>query len=138
MHPPGEIVRRVLAMTTERDMAHDGTRRQLLRLLGLAGGAAAVTIAAPEAAIAKAKDKKKGVVVYRLSARATSHCNACAKHHRRYAFLTHALADANRAHPGCNCPITTQEVRGKTFKALFPKGGSGVVRLDQEATGKSA
>ena len=130
MHPPMSVIRNLSEMTTEHDMPQDGTRRQLLRMLGIAGGAAAVTMAAPDAAIAKAKGKK-GVVVYRLSTRANSHCNACAKHHRRYAFLTHALANANRAHPGCNCPITTQELRPKPFKTLFPKGGSGIVRLDQ-------
>ena len=116
-------------MTTITDTLH-GTRRELLRVLGLAGSAVATaTIVAPGAALAETKHRHAGAIVYRLRARKTSRCNACARHHRRFAFLTRALADAHRAHPGCNCPITTQRIRTHAFRVLFPKGGRGVADL---------
>jgi hypothetical protein len=115
-------------MTTERTETPGTSRRRLLQLLGLAGAAAA-TIVTPAAADAKSKHRQKGVVVYRLSTRGTSRCKACARHHQRFAFLTHAIADARRAHPGCNCPITTQRLLPRTFKQLFAKNDSGVADL---------
>ena len=109
----------------------------MLQLLGVVGTVAA-TLVDPESALAKARHKQQGVVVYRLSVRRTSRCKACAGHHRRFAFLTHALADAHRAHPGCNCPIDTQRLRPRAFKLLFPKGGSGVGDLARLAeTGRA-
>ena len=38
-------------------------------------------------------------------------------------FRTHALADQNRAHDGCNCPIIRQLMPKKQFKHLFGNGG---------------
>jgi hypothetical protein len=102
------------------------SRRQLLRILALAGSTAAATTMTPGAAFANRTQKQKGVVVYRLSVRKTSRCKACARHHKRFTFLTHALANARRAHPGCNCPINTQFLFPRTFRLLFAKGGSGV------------
>ena len=105
-------------MTHDHADRPDASRRQVLQLLGLVGTAVSTRID-PAAVFAKAKRKPKGVVVYRLSVRGTSRCKACARHHRRFAYLTHALANAHRAHPGCNCPIDTQLVRPHTAKLLF-------------------
>ena len=118
-------------MTTEPTMNPGTTRRGLLQLFGFAGAAGA-TIGAPSIAFAKSKHRQKGVVVYRLSSRGTSRCKACARHHKRLAFLTHAIANAHRAHPGCNCPITTQRLLPKTFKRLFAKNASGVADLTSD------
>jgi hypothetical protein len=118
----------VVDMTTEPTMNPGTTRRGLLQILGLAGAAGA-TIGAPSVAFAKPKHGQKGVVVYRLSVRGTSRCKACAKHHARFAYLTHALANAHRAHPGCNCPITTQRLLPRTFRKVFAKNASGVADL---------
>jgi hypothetical protein len=76
--------------------------------------------------------------VYRLSVRGTSRCKACARHHRRFAYLTHALANAHRAHPGCNCPIDTQRLPPHTFKRLFGRGGAGIGDLEQLAATRNA
>jgi hypothetical protein len=118
-------------MTNDHAETTGTSRRNLLQLLGFAG-AASVTIGAPTVAFAKPKHKQKGVVVYRLSTRGTSRCKACARHHKRLAFLTHAIANAHRAHPGCNCPVTTQRLLPKTFKRLFGKNPTGVAELAGE------
>jgi hypothetical protein len=105
------------------------TRRTLLKMLGIAGGAAVATVVGATPALARRKRRKgaDGVIAYRLSARGSS-CRACSQHHRYLVFATHALADANRAHPGCNCPITTQELAKKLARRLFATG-VGVVDL---------
>ena len=118
-------------MTNDQASTIGTTRRHLLQLLGLAGAAGAA-IAAPTAAEAMPKLRQKGVVVYRLSTRGTSRCKACARHHQRLAFRTHAIANAHRAHPGCNCPITTQRLLPKTFKHLFAKNARGVADLTSD------
>ncbi len=105
------------------------TRRSLLRLAGAAGAFATAVLAVPSAAMARPKPKASGFVVYRMSVRGTSSCKACKRHHARFAYLTHALADAHRAHPGCNCPIRTQKIRRRTFRRLFPAGSGGVADL---------
>jgi len=99
------------------------TRRTLLKVLGIAGGAAVATVVGAAPALAKQRKSKvvNGIVVYRLSARGSS-CRACSQHHRYLVFATHALAAANRAHPGCNCPITTQELARKLAHRLLPAG----------------
>ena len=122
-------------MTNDHAATTGTTRRHLLQFLGLAGAAGA-TIAAPTVAFATPKHKQKGMVVYRLSTRGTSRCKACARHHKRLAFLTHAIANANRAHPGCNCPITTQRLLPKTFKRLFAKNASGVADLTTDSAAR--
>ena len=113
-------------MTNDRAETAGSSRRQILQILGLVGTAAATMSTPAVAAIAKSKHRQKGIVVYRLSARGTSRCKACARHHKRFAFSTHAIANAHRAHPGCNCPITTQRLTTATFKLLFRKSGTGV------------
>jgi hypothetical protein len=121
-------------MTTDTTAGLDPTRRSLLRILGLTGSAAVALLAsARTAAAATPKHKARGVIVYRLSVRKRSRCRACSRHHRRFAFATHAIADANRAHPGCNCPIGTQRLRPHDFRVLFPKGGAGVGDLGRLA-----
>ena len=122
-------------MTNDHAATTVTTRRHLLQFLGLAGAAGA-TIAAPTVAFATPKHKQKGVVVYRLSTRGTSRCKACTRHHGRFAFLTHAIANAHRAHPGCNCPITTQRLPPKTFKRLFAKNASGVADLTTDSAAR--
>jgi len=99
------------------------TRRTLLKVLGIAGGAAVATVVGAAPALAKQRKSKvvNGIVVYRLSARGSS-CRACSQHHRYLVFATHALAAANRAHPGCNCPITAQELAKKLARRLLPAG----------------
>ena len=99
------------------------TRRTLLKVLGIAGGAAVATVVGAAPALAKQRKSKvvNGIVVYRLSARGSS-CRACSQHHRYLLFATHALAAANRAHPGCNCPITAQELAKKLARRLLPAG----------------
>jgi len=118
-------------MTNDRAETTGTSRRNLLQLLGFAG-AASVTIGTPSVAFAKSKHRQKGAVVYRLSVRGTARCKACAKHHARFVYLTHAIANAHRAHPGCNCPITTQRLLPKTFKRLFAKNAAGVADLTAE------
>jgi hypothetical protein len=112
-------------------MSADGaapSRRTLLKALGIAGGAVVATTLGTTPALAKKKHgSAHGIVVYRLSARGSS-CRACKKHHRSFVFATHALAAANRAHPGCNCPITTQLLAKKKVRRLLP-AGVGVVDL---------
>ena len=105
---------------TETIPEASATRRTLLKVLGIAGGAAVATVAGATPALAKQK-RSRGIVVYRLSARGSS-CRACSQHHRYLVFATHALAAANRAHPGCNCPITTQELAKKLARRLLPTG----------------
>ena len=111
---------------TETIPEASATRRTLLKVLGIAGGAAVATVAGATPALAKQK-RSRGIVVYRLSARGSS-CRACSQHHRYLVFATHALAAANRVHPGCNCPITTQELARKLARRLLPTGG-GLVDL---------
>jgi len=87
----------------------------------------ATTLGTTPALAKKKHGSAHGIVVYRLSARGSS-CRACKKHHRSFVFATHALAAANRAHPGCNCPITTQLLAKKKVRRLLP-AGVGVVDL---------
>lgn len=109
------------------------SRRRLLQGLAAAGAAAAVNTIAPGTVLAKQR-KASDVLIFRLSTRDAVSCNACKRHHRHHVFSTHAVADANRAHPGCNCLIRRQRVRKKTFKRLFGSKGvaqNGVVDLRQ-------
>jgi len=114
----------------QRAEAVDGARRGFLKSLAVLGVAGAATVAQPGDAAAKPRRKK--LLVFRLSPRKTKHCRACGRHHQHKVFLTHALADANRAHPGCDCPITRQVLRRRTFKQLFGPNGvaqSGIADL---------
>ena len=63
------------------------------------------------------------VKVFRLRTRDTVACKACRKHHRYVIFRTRKDARANRAHPGCDCPIEPQWIERKKFRALFKPVG---------------
>lgn len=45
------------------------------------------------------------VDAYKLSPDGQTTCNACKKHARNKLFTTAVIADAHRAHPGCNCKV---------------------------------
>lgn len=106
-------------------------RRDFLRLL-LFSGAATGAVALPIAAEAKKKIKKPGKLVFRLQTRRHHSCNACKQHHKFTVFRTQALADANRAHAGCNCPVVSYKMPIRRWRKLLgPKGlaPGGVVDL---------
>lgn len=94
------------------------SRRSFLKGITAAGAASALSATLPSAALA-APTRRVGVTVFRLSTRNTRACNACKQHHRYKVFISHAAADRNRAHPGCNCPITKQKMPRRTFARLF-------------------
>ena len=101
----------------ERNAASGISRRQVLRGLA-AGGAVAAAFGLPKAAVPTGASAR-AVTVFRLRTRDTHACNACRIHHRYKIFKSMAAADNNRAHPGCNCPITKQKLAHETFAALF-------------------
>ena len=115
----------------KRDRRQPVTRRDLLKTSALAAGSAALL---GNLSRTKAAGVEKGgdVVVYRLRTRNTNSCNACGIHHRYKIFLTMTLADRNRAHPGCNCPIVMQRLPEADYLRLFGATGcdrTGVVDL---------
>jgi hypothetical protein len=73
--------------------------------------------------------KLEQAIVYRLRTRKTRACRACRRHHQRTIFRSHAIANANRAHQGCDCPIIPQAISKGLFKKLFPRGSKGVAML---------
>lgn len=77
------------------------------------------------------KNKAATDTVYRLKTRETKSCNACQKHQRYKVFLNYTAADNNRAHPGCNCPIVTQQIPSAYLQDIkkFEFEGSGVIDL---------
>ena len=106
------------------------SRRQILK--GLAAGGAVAAITFPASANIPTGPKAGAVTVFRLRTRDTHACNACQIHHRYKIFKSMAAANNNRAHPGCNCPITKQKLAGGVFQALFLDTGAietGVVDL---------
>ncbi len=96
---------------------------------------AAVTAATPATAKAVPSFVAPGpkffskVMVYRLRTRRTRACHACKLHHRYTVFRTRSIADRNRAHPGCNCPIVVQPLPKHIVRRLFPLGSNGVAHL---------
>jgi hypothetical protein len=105
--------------TMSQPIADRTPRREFLKLLLLAGGAAGA-VAMPDEGLAQRRRKTfRGKIVFRLQTRRHYSCKACKQHHRFTIFRSHALADANRAHPGCNCPIVTQMMPVKEFKRAF-------------------
>lgn len=55
-------------------------------------------------------------------------CNACASHAAHKRFATREAAEANRAHPGCNCVMLAIEVSADVFTRMFGGTGNGVER----------
>jgi hypothetical protein len=105
--------------TMSQPIADRTPRREFLKLLLLAGGAAGA-VAMPDEGLAQRRRKTfRGEIVFRLQTRRHYSRKACKQHHRFTIFRSHALADANRAHPGCNCPIVTQMMPVKQFKRAF-------------------
>jgi hypothetical protein len=126
------------------------SRRSVLTALAVLGSAAVATVLAPAGALAKRRRKRKkkarkalGVppekrfIVYRFRTRRRHACRACRKHRRYKMFLTHALANGHRAHPGCNCPIVPHQITRKSARLLFVADTTGVVDLRQ-VTGRRA
>lgn len=107
------------------------TRRDVLKCLAVAGVAVASSVIVPDQALAAAKHRHRVAkfMVFRLSTRKTEACRACRVHHRFIVFRSFFLADANRAHPGCDCQIVRQHVSLSRFKKLFPKGSNGIAHL---------
>ena len=103
------------------------TRRGFLRDLTLGSMAAAAAASAVVPATAAAETSPKPhpgcVKVFRFSTRNTVSCRACRQHHRYMVFRTRKIARQNRAHPGCDCPITPQWIERKTFRLLFKVNG---------------
>ena len=109
-------------------------RRRFLQLMVATATAAVASLGMPPAAPARRSHKKnhQGALVYRFTTRRHRSCRACQRHHRFMVFRTHALADAHRAHPGCNCPIVRHKMPAKQFRRLFGRRGAaptGVVDL---------
>jgi hypothetical protein len=115
-------------------MIQSSTRRGFLAR-ALAAGAAGLAAALPASGAFAARKKQ---AVYVLDPRpggtrpdgcgSCASCNACIKHGANKLFASEAAADANRAHPNCNCEIRPAgELPTAVFTALFghphPKGG---------------
>lgn len=81
--------------------------------------AATLTATTPADAAQEAKEHRRSVKVFRLRSRKTVACHACQLHHRHLIFLTRKVAKHNRAHPRCDCPISTQWIKQRTFNRLF-------------------
>lgn len=58
-------------------------------------------------------------VAYRLSTNGQRACNACKGHAAHRFFRTRAVADANRAHKGCNCAIVPHPLPMGTWNQYF-------------------
>lgn len=99
------------------------TRRGFLKSAIAIAGGAALASALPRAAFADGAPGR-AVTVFRLRTRHTRSCNACKSHHRYTFFISRPHADRNRAHPGCNCPITKQRLPQERFNKLFLQSGA--------------
>jgi len=107
------------------------SRRDLLGRLAAAGAVAAVATAAPQAGMPTGS-VSQAVTVFRLRTRNSRACRACRIHHRYMVFISLGRATQNRAHPGCNCPITKQKIARDLFSRIFLDTGAieaGVVDL---------
>jgi hypothetical protein len=94
--------------------------------------AGAAVGAVPDSALARRPNRApevKPIIVQRFKTRKTKSCRACKLHHTRFVFKTRGLADAHRAHPGCDCPIVPQPISKKVFRRLFPRGFDGVAQI---------
>ena len=105
--------------------ARDGgrpSRRAFLKGIAVAGAAAAAGAVAPGEALARRQGQRRAFL-FRLSTRNTSHCRACSQHHRFRVYKSYVLANDDRAHPGCNCPIVRQRIALGRFKKIFGQKG---------------
>lgn len=86
----------------------------------MASGAVVVTGVAATFGLGPAIHAQVGSrqTVFRLSTRNTRTCNACRQHARHKIFETFFIADSNRAHPGCNCPIIVQQTESSLVEQL--------------------
>ena len=93
------------------------TRRRFLQISGgaIVTGAVTTTVGLGKRARAQVRSTQ---TVFRLSTRNTRTCNGCRQHARHKVFDTFVLADANRAHPGCNCPINSQSMESSLLEQL--------------------
>jgi hypothetical protein len=114
------------------------SRRTMLATLAAAATGGAAGTLMPGSAVARSGSvlarpgpapELRGVLVYRLKTRRTKSCRACKSHHRYTVFLSRFLADTNRAHVGCDCPIVAQPISKLLFRRLFPPDSDGVARL---------
>ena len=103
------------------------SRRKFLRSAAGATyvGVIAGTVGLGRSALAQGDSTE---MVFRLSTRNTRTCSACRNHARYKVFETGFLADTNRAHPGCNCPVTDQRIDRSLLERLqaTPTGLAGV------------
>jgi hypothetical protein len=96
------------------------SRREILKAALASGAVLAAGLALPEGSLAAIDGKQKETItVFRLRTRNTHSCKACKIHHRYTIAISHAHADRNRAHVGCNCPIVKQRLSLRRFKELF-------------------
>ncbi len=67
--------------------------------------------------------------VYRLQTTTSRTCKACKNHHRYKIFFSATAADSNRAHPGCNCRVVTQQVTPQYYNDVKAHEAGGVTDL---------
>jgi len=60
--------------------------------------------------------------VFRLSTHGRRVCSSC-KAHAANRFYRTVNATADRAHPGCNCGVVTQEISKGLWTCYFQRGG---------------
>jgi hypothetical protein len=99
-----------------------------LGALGLVAVAGGVVLArsGDDADRLQAKSLPAGIqigLVYRLSTRGSRACTACKRHGANRFYRLKGLADADRAHPGCNCRILPQRVPDDLYRQWFLRAG---------------
>jgi len=70
--------------------------------------------------------QKKVRTAYRLSTHGRRVCSACRVHAANRFYISSGAANTDRAHPGCNCPIVTQDLLKGTWSCYF-RGGHAAV-----------
>ncbi len=95
---------------------------KLLGLLGLAGPAVLATGCGSDGGGGGTPADVTKVEAFKLSRRKQASCRACANHARNKVFDTQAAADANRAHPGCNCRIKVVRIPRDEAAGFFADG----------------
>ena len=76
-----------------------------------------------------ADDTRKIYSFYPLENGVLTPCKSCLSHAQHKRFATLEAADANRAHPGCNCSILEMTEPAETYDQLFGGTGDAVDRL---------